>query len=381
MPNDPIRVLHLLPDLQVGGGQVLVRDLVEGHDPATVEPLVVALDEPADMAEALAEAGSPPLVLNRRTGGPIRAVRALVRLIRERGIDIVHVHSDLDRKYGHVAAFLTRRPVVAHLHSPWNHRGAMVPEGASAARVAMARAKGAVRDFFERATVRRYIAVSKEVRDFHVGLAGAPVVVVANGIDPERFAGVDRQLLARTRRELMGSGDERPLLVCVGRLAPGKGQDLLIRALSDTAGSLVLVGTGEVRSELESLALRLGIGERVRFLGQRGDVEVVLGASDLFVFASESEGLPLSILEAMAAGLAVVAMRLPGLVGLVDETTGVLVDQGDLPGFQEAVRSLAEDEERRTRLGSAAQRRIEDRYDIADTVTAVEQVYCEVVGR
>ena len=142
----------------------------------------------------------------------------------------------------------------------------------------------------------------------------------------------------------------------VGRLAEGKGQDVLVEMAPDLPGTLVLVGDGPMRAELEGAARAGGTSDRVVFLGDRDDVPELLAVADVFVFASESEGLPLAVLEAMAAGLPVVAMTLPGLVPLVhDGENGYLVAQSDRAAFVARLGDVLADGGS-SRLGRAARR-------------------------
>jgi glycosyltransferase involved in cell wall biosynthesis len=373
----PIRVLHVLPDLARGGGQGTVLELVRASDRSLVTFEVAALGLPDDLGDAFTREGILPVILDHRPGRLPVTVAKLTRLVRRRRVDVLHVHSGPDRKIGQTAALLTGTPVVSHLHSAWKHQGVMLPDDATALRRLVGQVRGRGRDFVERRTVRTHIAVSDEVASFHAAFAHAPIVTVTNGVPVGRFTSLDNGRRAVERAQKLGVDPGAPVLMCVGRLAAGKGQDTLVDMLPDLPGTLVLVGDGEERAALEHRARELGVRDRLTLLGSRDDVPELLALADVFVFASESEGLPLSVLEAMATGLPIVAMSLPGFDRVVvNGENGFVVEQGDTIEFIQRVRTLLENRDVASRIGQVARRTVSDRYDArvtADRVTAIYQ--------
>jgi len=131
-----------------------------------------------------------------------------------------------------------------------------------------------------------------------------------------------------------------------------------------------------LRGELETQVTSLGLAGRVRFLGLRSDIPEVLGASDVFVLSSDFEGNPLSVLEAMAAGLPIVSTAVGGVPSLLENgTSGLLVQHGDAAGLSSAMESLLADRKLRQAMGSAAARRARESFDVANMVHAYEEVY------
>jgi glycosyltransferase involved in cell wall biosynthesis len=186
----------------------------------------------------------------------------------------------------------------------------------------------------------------------------ARLLAVPNGIRIDRFAEASASTRARLASTLDLGADAR-VAGTVGRLDPVKDQAMLLRAFSRVhevlpRAALLLIGDGALRGELETLAGSLGIGARVRFLGDRDDVPDLLGGLDLFVLPSRSEGYSIALLEACASGLPIVATDVGGNREIVeDRCNGRLVPAGDERAFAEAMRELLDDPVRASRLGRA----------------------------
>jgi len=171
-------------------------------------------------------------------------------------------------------------------------------------------------------------------------------------------------------------------VLTVARLDPQKGlHDLVAAAALVPEARVMVVGEGPERRALETRIAHLGLGDRVHLLGFRSDVPDLLAGSDLFVLPSLFEGLPLSILEAMAAGKPVVATAIGGNdEAVVDGATGLLVPPGDPRALADAIRALLRDPERRRRLGEAGRRRAEAEFSAPAMVRRVAAVYDELLA-
>lgn len=386
----PVRVLHLLPDLQIGGGQTIVLNHLRHADRSRFDLTVAALTHQAGTGATMADEfattlGRPVIDLGHGVrAGDLTTVTQLVRLIQRERIDLLHVHSDVDRKLGQVAALATKIPVVGHLHAEWVHLGPMSPTRATRARQVRARVLANVRDRVERRTVRHYIAESDRVRQIFQPLVGQPIDVLSQAIPSERFEAV-RASRPAVRAELDIAPDA-PVIICVSRLVPGKGQHHLLEAFASLRATwpdlaLVLVGDGELRPRFEAMAGDLGVADAVRFLGDRHDVPDLLGAADVFAFASETEGFGLCVLEAMAASLPVVAMRCAALEEFMAEgSTGDLVPQGDVPALAAALDALLLDPRRGRRYGKDGRTVVLERFAPTAVARSFEAVYDQVMA-
>jgi glycosyltransferase involved in cell wall biosynthesis len=225
------------------------------------------------------------------------------------------------------------------------------------------------------------VAVSEDARRElvrHNRIRPDKVQVILNAID---LAGY-RALAPRSqeRRGELGIPVGVPVCGIVGRLSPEKDHRTLLIALdilrkSGSPAHLVIVGGGG----LKSLAGGLGLDERVHFLGFRSDVAELLPLFDLFVLSSTEEGISLTLIEAMAAGLPIVATRVGGNPEVVvDGETGVLVEPGQPGALAEAVGSLLSDAESRMRMGGRGREVAQERFDIERLIDQYQAIYAEI---
>ena len=214
--------------------------------------------------------------------------------------------------------------------------------------------------------------------------APAKVRVVPNGVDLKRFA---PRPPSSALRASLGVPPSAPVALSIGRHVPEKGYRHLVDAAALVERARpgvhwVLVGDGELRSELEARARRLGLESRVHFTGWRDDVADVLALSDVFVLPSQSEGFGRVLVEAMAMGRAIVATAVGGVPDVVlAGRTGLLVQPADPVALADAVRALLDDPARAARLGAAGRARAESSFSLGAHVHAVERVYDEVLAR
>jgi glycosyltransferase involved in cell wall biosynthesis len=318
------------------------------------------------------------------------ALAPLASEARALGIAAVPLSARGVKRLGSLASFAAHLrsapPSVFHAHLPYPlaARGGLLAAAAAdvPAVVATAHLHVPMRHFWQRARARRvrvdhYIAVSEVVRDGlrSLGIDANSVSVVRNGLpDIEAYAGSEARAVPTARG---------PTVVTVARLVSQKGHRVLLQALVSLPGVTVLfAGDGPLRAELQKLARELGVADRTRFLGYVADVPGLLARADLFALTSLNEGLPLSILEAMAAGLPVVASRVGGTPEIVvDGETGLLVAPNDPASTAHAIRRLLEDPALRQRLGKRGQLVIRDKFSAEKMVDGVIAVYEDVLAR
>ena len=315
-------------------------------------------------------AGVRVLELDRGAQLDLRAWRPLVRLLRAERTDVLHSHKFGSNVWCALVARLARVPVfVTHEHS-WSFTDDRL-------RVALDRRLIATRAdamiAVSSADARRMIAVER--------IAEHKIRVIPNGILQPVVA--DGRAL---RREL-GLGPDLPIIGIVASLRPEKRVDLLLDAVRLVASSgrafhVAVVGDGPLASELELQARAIGIADRVSFLGFRPDACNLAASFDIAVLTSDREGMPLSLLEYMALGLAIVATAVGGVPDVVeDEREALLVAPGDPTDVASALSRLLDAPEERASLGSPAARRQAAEYDLDATVRQVELLYSELLDR
>jgi glycosyltransferase involved in cell wall biosynthesis len=242
--------------------------------------------------------------------------------------------------------------------------------------------------------VRHILSVSGFVRRRLIESDHVPpskITVLYNGIDLDRFSAPAESRAAIRRR--LGLPEDHGIVTSVGQLIDSKGIDYLIEAASalgempDRPGrpptTWLVVGDGDRREALMSKAQGLGLGERMRFLGKRDDVQAILAASDVFVFPSVwDEALGYVLLEAMAMGVPIVASRVGGIPEVIrDGENGLLVPPRDVGAMTQAIARLLDDPVGRETIGRQGRRTVEERFSIASMVNATAAVYAEVAGR
>jgi glycosyltransferase involved in cell wall biosynthesis len=332
--------------------------------------VAVAAHGPGPLRDAAAAAGVRflPLQSLRRPLRPWRDLAALVeltRLLRRERPDILHASSSKAGVLGRVAALLARVPIRIFTAHGW----------AFTAHAGLASLLYRWADRLVRPLTSVTVCVAEQQRA--AGIAARTcdperTVVIPNGVD---VAGAPRARL-----------DGRPpVVVAVGRLKPPKDALTLVRALVRLPrGSYEarIVGDGPDRPRVEEEIRSLGLTEHVRLAGDRRDVPAQLAAADVFVLSSASEGMPVSVLEAMAAGLPVVASRVGGVPELVAEgESGLLVDPGEPDELAAALLRLVQDPELRRRLGAAGRARAEQRFDVDAFRRAHVELYSRELAR
>jgi glycosyltransferase involved in cell wall biosynthesis len=336
-------VLIVITLAETGGAQSYVRDLV----PALVErfDVVVAAHGSGPLRAAVAGAGARfvPLRHVRRSISTrdLLGLAELVRLFRRERPDLVHANSSKAGVLARIAAGITRVPVRVFTAHGWAFSSA----AAGSARLYL------WADRLVRPLTTTVICVSESERS--AGLA-------ARTCSPDRTVVIHNAVEVDAAQQATPGGSPMRI-VSVGRLAPPKDFGTLLRAVARLRADDVattLLGDGPDRPRLEAEIAELGLAGSVTLAGDVPDVATRLAGADVFVLSSCSEGMPISVLEAMAAGLPVVATDVGGLREVVEDgVTGFLVPAGDARALGERLAQLEADPALRCELGAAARRR------------------------
>jgi glycosyltransferase involved in cell wall biosynthesis len=386
-PGPKIRVLQLMENFKVGGAEKVGLLLARHLNRERFEVIPCALRQTGPLEEEMRAAGIDYRVLgiHRRSilTGPLFAtnlrctIQALANTLSDLSIDIIHAH-------------LTECTILAVLAA---HRVGSVRVCGTAHSVVLSAKRGRLspRGFLFRAVAGRIlshtdriIACSEEVMralKLHMGVSSDRVLTIPNGVEENDLL---NQASRSSLRHMLGIPEDRPIVVSVGRLSVEKGfpdlQDALASIQAQQRPLTLIVGDGPKRAELESRTKAMGLDRDILFLGYRRDVPAVLAASDLFVLASHWEGLPLGLLEAMAAGLATVVTAVGGNPQVVAEgVSGLLVPAGDKQALGQAISALLQDPLRRERMGQAARQRFERHFSMKNFIRKHEHLYEEIL--
>jgi glycosyltransferase involved in cell wall biosynthesis len=354
--GDPrrIRVLHVLNTLQIGGAEVLVLNLAQGYDRSRFDLRVASLGEDGAIGARLRAIGVPTFALGRRPGLDPALVGKLVGLCRREAIEVVHSHNVAPWLYAGPAGRWAGAAVCHTEHS------SLLP-----AQRALWRAERVLATL-TRAVICDGDSVRRQLVD-QQGLPARKVITIHNGVDLAASAPAADRLAQRRAAGIDGAG---PVIGAVARLEPVKDQAMLVRAFTQVLAAeprarLVLVGDGGQRRALQDQVAAAGIAAHVVFLGARADVAALLPLFDVFALSSLSEGLPLTILEAMAAGLPCVATAVGAVAeAIVADQTGLLVPARDAAGFAAALLTLVRDPARARQMGHAGQQRARAHFDL-----------------
>lgn len=335
------RVLWLVDSLGQGGAESLVATFAESIDPGEIELTVACLHGSDGVnAERLRALKVPVLDLHARNLRDVAAFRRLLRILRERGIELIHAHLTYAAIWSALASRITGIPSIASLHvSPDATR--------TLESTARHRIMTDLRDRLMRAVVNRWsravVTVSSALRDDYLarGLDASKVRVVHNGIVVERFRRSREDARERLQRELDIPRDA-PIVATVAVLRPQKGIEVLLEAARDVRDAyFVIIGDGPKAEEWRALARG---NERIRWAGFRTDVDAMLAGCDLLVHPTLDDAFPTVLLEAMAAGLPIVASRVGGIPEIVTPgVNGELVPPGDAHALARTITALLED--------------------------------------
>ena len=371
--STPKKVLHVIDSLDLGGAQTFLLDLVKHHDRTRYLPEVAAMHGMGVYAKAFEDARVPIQSLS-----PVRFPPFYIpnfwRLMKSGNYDILHFHlfganlcaKPLAIAAGHPAivvhdqcndASRDHNPLLLAADTLWNRRSDRV--------IAVSE------------STRRYLLDREDLNDDQV-------VMIPNGIDAEMFRPASERERLKAR-EMLNIPTEAFVIGGVGRLVPQKNFSLFLKVASNVLGghpgvTFVIAGTGPLESQLREEATSLGIAEHIRFLGYVTDRVGLYHALDALMMTSDFEGTPMTLLEAMASGLPVVASAVDGIAEVCTHgKQALLVPPGDLGRFQDFLRCIIDGKVLRQNLGDEGRRSVLESYDIRGIARRVEGVYEEVL--
>jgi glycosyltransferase involved in cell wall biosynthesis len=365
------RVAIIIDSLKIGGAQRLVSAFASNASMHGIEPVIINLRDgsPSAILDVVLAAGVKVITVPSYSLFNIKRLRWLVSFLRESKIDVVQTHLMYANILGSTAAHLANLPVICTLHSThvksgW--RGRILKR---------------LEDYCLQKFATRILAVGDMVSTAHQGHYGDRVVdVIPNGI-PE-IGDVSVSDRARLRSELGVNG--HPLIITVGRFSTSKGYQDMIEAFGllqqkNLKSKLLMVGSGSTQDSIRSQIEKLDLGHAVILAGERHDIPQLLASSDVFASSSHREGLPLSVLEAMMAGLPVVATAVGDIPNVVTRDTGVIVPPHRPEMLAAALEELLTNPNKRQEMGKAARDRAVQEYSVDVWMKRHVKLYEDVI--
>lgn len=363
--SKPISVCHILPALPAHGAEQLLLDIARNTDGRKLALSICLISDLGPLVGDFERLGIPVTFLPKESRFDITIIWRLARFLKKNRFDLVHTHLFTADLWGRLASLPMNIGVLSTSHTTSD------PNVGWLGRL-LDRMLGYRNDAM--------ICVSEAVRQYRrdeTGVTPEKFFLIENGIDLCRF---EKNVSTEEMRHRLGLAREGFWIAIIGRLIPLKGHRNLIRALSLLSEKLpalgiVVVGEGETETALKRQAEKAGLSGRVVFLGLRRDVPDILQAVDVLAIPSSREGLPIVLLEAMAAGLPVVASKVGGMPEVVlDGETGILVEQ-DPFSIAQALKTLFENSVLRKKMGETARKVVEERYDIRKVAERYEGLY------
>lgn len=358
-----IQIMQLGVSLCVGGSEKLAASIGQSLDPQRFDVCFAATGIDGLVGETLREQGFVADAFNRSDGFDRRLFRQIWTVIRRQKVQIVQSHHLSSLIYGGLPARLAGAKLVHTEHetktyerSPRNLRWLRALRG----------------------LVHRFVAIDSSVAEYLIDQAHVPrdrVAVIPNGIDLTRFH----------PKENLRNPDDPFIVGWVGRLDPPKRPDLFIDAVKDLVEEFpnvrgMIVGPGSLFGEVTQHVERVGMKDRISVLGGRGDIDQQLQKMDCYVLCSDAEGLPISLVEAMASGLPCIASAV-GAVStvLAHGTNGLVLTENSPQSLLALLRQIVQNPQQAAEMGQAARQTALQRFDLSITVEQYSRLFSELV--
>lgn len=358
-----IKIIYIIPTLDMGGAERLTVDIIKNLDPEKFSVKIICLKRFGVWGLELKGRGVPLILLGQKSGFSFFSLIKLIKILRQERPDIVHTHLFGADLYGSLAARLARVKYLVSTEHNLNYG-----EG---------RLKNIIKTVIGR-LFNNIIAVSEAVKDYIIKtrhLKSKKITVINNGLEVNKFF--------QPRGKATAVKNNRNIIIgSVGRLTRQKGFAYLIEAMAELKHKNIeclIAGDGELRPELEEKTKRLGLGNKIKFLGWQKDIKPFLDKIDIFILPSLWEGFGLVILEAGLAGLPVIASKVDGIKEIIeDNRDGLLVEPASGADLARKIQSLAEDSALAASLAVNLQTKIKNNFNIDKTAADYEKLYLKL---
>ncbi|MBM3253452.1 MAG: glycosyltransferase family 4 protein [Candidatus Omnitrophica bacterium] len=375
MAQNRIKIAHILGSRleSLSGGDLVILNLLKYLNRNIFEPYVINFFEERRpgiplMVKEARERGIKTFIVNAKGRFDLGTVRQIKRFIAENKIDIIHCHG---YKADVICALLPKKlniKKITTLHGWWIGKSIKLKFYNWLDHLA-------IRNFDKIMVVSEPMKIALIRRHFPL----ERVIYIPNGVDLDWIHSANGEQI----REELNLTKDMFIIGIIGRLSKEKGHRYLLMALKDIPSAvLLIIGNGPLEKQLKKMAVRLKIKERVIFLGFRHDVNSLIAAIDIFVLPSLTEGLPLALLEAMAAEKPIIASNVGGIPNVIkDGETGILIKPKNPTLIEKAIIQLIDKKDFAHQIASNAKKLVEDSYSLKATTKRYEEVYFEVLKR
>jgi len=361
-----INVLHVVLGLKIGGLEKFVLDLINQYSD-DVQSIIVCLEDKG--ASGFAVDGIKMIELHKKAGLKLSVAFKIRQIVRKEKIDLIHTHNPSPHFYGALAGMLSWRPVIHTKH------GRNYPS----------QKKKVLLNYISSLLTTHIVAVSKDAKNVCSQVEHIPsrkLMTILNGVDIDKFQPLQSYIIYQE----LGIASQIPLIGIVARLSPEKDHSTLIQACRLLKERLVLfhlviVGDGALRADLENEVEQFDLIDEISFMGMRSDICTLVSNFDLFVLSSISEGISLTILEAMACAIPVVATDVGGNSEIViNGDTGFIVPSRTPELLADKIQFLLENPSLRERMGHFGRERVVTSFSMKKTASNYLSLYHEILS-
>lgn len=379
----PIKILHLIPTLSSGGAERQLANLIGNTSKEEINHVVCVIGNADFFAPYIREAGYTVIGLEEFSKHPfLKATLKFRKIINREKPDIIHSWLYDANVIARLSSLLGKKiPLITSLQLPDYEPEAIRSANWNPYKVVGLKLIDKVTALI---TKPDFVSCSNFVKDSYqtyFGIGKNKSHVIYNSVEPKLLISNNS---SRTLRQELNLPKDAFVYINVGRLDPQKNHRNLLVAFKQLSGEipnicLLLVGVGGLESELEELAEKLEISDKVYFLGRRNDVNTLLEMSDVFVFPSYFEGLPVALIEAMFKSLPCIASRIKVFEEVIENNrSGLLIDPDSPTELKDAMLELYKSEKLRKKLGENAFKRITETFTIAVTGKQWKELYKEI---
>jgi sugar transferase (PEP-CTERM/EpsH1 system associated) len=369
--TDKIAIAHIFLSLKIGGMEKIGTDIIRMMDQSKYDQYIICLDELGHFGEQLKKSGFKTFSLHKGEGFSIALLFKLIQFFKKNKIKIVHTNNPAPHFWGGIAAWLAG--VKVRIHTKHGRNFITIKRKVFLNRISACFSKNIV-------------SVSKDSAELTHKIEGVPkrkILTIYNGVDTDYFK---KQSVNVTLYEDFKIGRGNIIIGSISRFSQDKDHETLIKSFSEVIKTkpdtvLLLVGDGETKERMLELVHHLHLDNKVIFSGFRSDILDLLNFIDIFVLSTHTEGISISLLEAMSAEKPVIATSVGGNGEIVEHgQNGLLVPENNIVELKEAILLMLENETERQRFSEEARKVVLEKFELSGTVKQYDQLYLKFLN-